>query len=154
MRKNTVFSIFHRNVCYLKILVLQKQHFLLFTENCWPKLPCPAGSDASGSGKYLSESEIVMLYVDKLQKLHIEEADNPHFGKSKIIGMRQNNRFKLKKATIQSNLLSFIFMDLHEEYESLIAQGAILLMYKGLTNIKIINIASNIFHCIAKQIYV
>ena len=87
MRKNTVFSIFHRNVCYLKILVLQKQHLLLFTENCWPKLPCPAGSDASGFGKYLSGSEIVMLYVDKLQKLHIEEADNPHFGKSKIIQM-------------------------------------------------------------------
>ena len=95
-----------------------------------------------------------MLYVDKLQKLHIEEADNPHFVKSKIIGKRQKNRFKLKKATIQSNLLSFIFMDLHEEYESLITQGATLLMYKGLTNIKIINIASNIFHCIAKQIYV
>ena len=54
-------------------------------------------------------SEIVMLYVDKLHKLHIEEAVNSHFGKSKIIGMRQYNRFKIKtKARIQINSLFFI----------------------------------------------
>ena len=54
-------------------------------------------------------SDIVMLYVDKLHKLHIEEAVNSHFGKSKIIGMRQYNRFKIKtKARIQINSLFFI----------------------------------------------
>ena len=54
-------------------------------------------------------SDIVMLYVDKLHKLHIEEAFNSHFGKSKIIGMRQYNHFKIKtKATIQINSLFFI----------------------------------------------
>ena len=54
-------------------------------------------------------SDIVMLYVDKLHKLHIGEAVNSHFGKSKIIGMRQYNHFKIKpKATIQINSLFFI----------------------------------------------
>ena len=57
----------------------------------------------------IGPSEIVMLYVDKLHKLHIEEAVNSHFGKSKIIGMRQYNRFKIKtKARIQINSLFFI----------------------------------------------
>ena len=70
-------------------------------------------------------SDIVMLYVDKLHKLHTEETENPHFGKSKIIGMRQHNRFKIKtKVTIQSNPLLFISVDLHEEYEFLITQEA------------------------------
>ena len=64
-------------------------------------------------------SDIVMLYVDKLHKLHIEETFNPHFGKSKIIGMRQYKRFKIKtKATIQSNSLFFISVDFHGERES------------------------------------
>ena len=70
-------------------------------------------------------SDIVMLYVDKLHRLHNEETFNPHFGKSKIIGMRQYNRFKIKtKATIQSNSLFFISVDFHGERESLISQEA------------------------------
>ena len=57
-------------------------------------------------------SDIVMLYVDKL---HIEEAVNPHFGKSKIIRMRQYNRLKLKpkqqyKSILYSSSL-WIFME-------------------------------------------
>ena len=70
-------------------------------------------------------SDIIMLYVDKLHKLHIKEAVNSHFGKSKIIGMRQYNRFKIKtKATIQMNSLFFIAVDFHGECESLITQEA------------------------------
>ena len=42
------------------------------------------------------QGDVVLLYVDKLHKLHIEETVNPHFGKSKTIGMRQYNRFKIK----------------------------------------------------------
>ena len=93
-------------------------------------------------------SDIVMLYVDKLHELHIEEAVNPHFGKSKIIRMRQYNRFKIKaKATIQINSLFFISVDFHGECESQHRkQKLILFMYKGLIIIKITDIASNIFH--------
>ena len=60
-----------------------------------------------------------MVYVDKFKKLRIEEADNPHFGKSKIIGMRQYNRFKFKKQSFIVHLC-----ELHEEYEFLITQVA------------------------------
>ena len=91
------FLYFPQECLLLKIFGSSEATFL-FTDNGWPRLPWPAGSHASSSGKYLSESDIVMVYVDKLKKLHIEEADNPHYGKSKIIGMRQYNRFKFKKA--------------------------------------------------------
>ena len=71
------------------------------------------------------QGDVAMLYADKLHKLHIEETVNPHFGKSKIIGMRQDNRFKFKaKATIQSNSLFFISFDFYGECEFLITQEA------------------------------
>ena len=71
------------------------------------------------------QGDVAMLYVDKLHKLHVEETVNPHFGKSKIIGMRQYNRFKIKaKATIQSNSLFFISFDFYGECEFLITQEA------------------------------
>ena len=75
--------------------------------------------------KIAGPRNIIMLYVDKLHKLHIEKTDNFHLGKSKIIAMRQYNRFKIKtKATIQSNPLLFISVNLHEKYEFLITQEA------------------------------
>ena len=71
------------------------------------------------------QGDVAMLYADKLHKLHIEETVNPHFGKSKIIGMRQYNRFKFKaKATIQNNSLFFISFDFYGECEFLITQEA------------------------------
>ena len=71
------------------------------------------------------QGDVAMLYVDKLHKLHIEETVNPHFGKSKIIGMQQYNRFKIKaKATIQSNSLFFISFDFYGECEFLITEEA------------------------------
>ena len=71
------------------------------------------------------QGDVVLLYVDKLHKLHTEETVNPHFGKSKIIGMRQYNCFKIRaKATIQSNCLFFISFEFHGKCEFLITQEA------------------------------